>query len=724
MQLKLKPKIAAVKSFKPGSRPAQVNVEVKAAIERYLRLSGGGRFSRNRQLYARPWFLVLGPADSGKSTLLSNPVITPQFSYPSEDDGFVSGTNAPLLQWRFCDEAVWIDVSGKLLDTGIPEEFNQILSALKSLRPKSPADGIVIVLNIDTILNTDQNGAKEIGGILRQQLDMIIKNWGIEVPVFLLFSHSDKITGFDESFSDPSGNWSERSLGAVISANEPRLPRHVFLEEFKDLINSLKSIRLKMLAREKDQQRRNLICQYPINMESIREKLGTLIAMLFKPSSFTGKPLFTGFFFTSCKSVQTNDGNLGDSSLDLGNTLANHPLNLHKIMQAGKPKAPPSKKITYFARPVFSSLIPQYSFTGNKTRLKRREETRSSFIRIAAGAVVCALVLWLVWWASFNVMSYENRVKENLTVTVDQSLEGIVNLSRISNLYHLTEKYADNHRTIPMILTGYNAQHMHSSVKRVYFEQIYRNIALPCSTILVDSIQTMIGYDDSSPLNNFSALKGSLQALLHISKARRTYSDLTLSPSDTEYIASVLFSSVQKAYGINIQNEMAQQLKLIVNDYVSMIAHNKYEPLLALGPDTLNPVLVRQAQRKLVDLFNYDAVYSSAIRRCIDQSKQLYLDDILPDAGAIVLRAQKPLCESFTPKGWAAIVNPAFDDASRRLNKVEKWVKGENEINTSRIAASRDELYSFLVKRYLEDVNTAWRDFFNFTGSGDIWVDQ
>jgi type VI protein secretion system component VasK len=715
MQLKLNPKKAAVKATKASSKPVQLNIEIKAAIDSYLRASGSSLFNRNRQLYTRPWFLVLGPGESGKSTLFSSPVITPQFSYPGESEGHVSGTSAPSLQWRFCDEAVWIDVSGKVFDNNESEEFDSILSSLKSLRPKSPVDGIILVIDIDKLQNSDQNGAKEIGGALRKQIDILIKNWGIELPVFLILSNTDKIIGFNEIFCDPSGKWNECSLGAIIPENDSLLPRHIFLQEFRDMVHSLKSIRLKMLAREKDQQKRNLICRFPVSMESIREKLGTLIAMLFKPSTFTGKPLFAGFFFTSCQDIKSDKSLLSESSFDLGNTLASHPLNINKEHQGTKGKGPFSKTITYFARPLFTSIIPQQSFASNKTRLRRIKDTRNSLVWISSAAVACSLILWLVWGAFFNVRSFDNRAKKIAAVPVDQSLEGIMNLGRLSDMYHLTKKYAENHRSIPMILTGYNAHRMHESISKIYFEHIRRNIALPCSTILVDSIQTMIGYDNSSPLNNFSALKGSLQALIHISKARKTYGDLLLSPADTQHITSVLFNDVQKAYGIKAENEIAQNLKKVVHDYVDMIAHDQYGSLLALGPDTLYPRLVKQAQQKLVDLFNYEAVYSSTIRRCIDESKELYLTDILPDAGTALV-SKKPLSEIFTPQGWKKIVNPTLDNDSRRLNKVEKWVKGDNEINVS--GANRDELYSFLVKRYLEDVNTAWRDFLSSLDPG------
>ncbi len=403
-----------------GSRVVyeRVKREVNEAISRYLETVTRKGFLKKSALYERPWFLVLGPEKSGKTQLLSGSGLHFPVKYPSERDGVVLEDGGGIV-WNFGNDAVWVDVPGRMIGDNSADEWRAAVSAIREVRPERAIDGVVVVVDAKRILDADVKGAKAIAGSIRKDLDELIAVWGIEFPVYLVVSKSDEITGFNSVFRDPAGKWNEQILGATLSgAQQKALPRYTFFEEYEYLSSSLKNIRLRMLAKEKDVGRRRLICRFVIHFEGIQEKLANFVAELFKPSSYEGKPVFRGFYFTSCQSHGEGEVGEQEEQINVSQTIISHPLNPHRADASDTP--PPQmvrrKSInSFFTSSLFKDVIPSGMSLVRKTQKMTRKEMIRYYTLAAVVAVITFVFGWYVFISAKNSISLNNEVKRDIT---------------------------------------------------------------------------------------------------------------------------------------------------------------------------------------------------------------------------------------------------------------------------------------------------------------------
>jgi len=113
-----------------------------SSVLSFLKKNSIGRGTR----YRSPWFLVLGTADSGKSSLLENSGISMSLREGAADFGASHG-----LKWRFFDAGVLLDVPGEFFlnsdETASDErKWKSLLRNLVRYRPQRPMDGVVLTI--------------------------------------------------------------------------------------------------------------------------------------------------------------------------------------------------------------------------------------------------------------------------------------------------------------------------------------------------------------------------------------------------------------------------------------------------------------------------------------------------------------------------------------------------------------------------------------------------
>src|SRR5215471_12470486 len=98
-----------------------------------------------KKVRSRPCFLLLGPADSGKTDLMND---LPRVFY-NQDLTWMDEVNAGVAQWRF-DRAEVLEVAGNIFapanGNGADNEWKNFLTQLQRRRPRRPVDGVVLTL--------------------------------------------------------------------------------------------------------------------------------------------------------------------------------------------------------------------------------------------------------------------------------------------------------------------------------------------------------------------------------------------------------------------------------------------------------------------------------------------------------------------------------------------------------------------------------------------------
>jgi len=101
------------------------------------------------------------------------------------------------------NEAILLDTAGRWsTDDDDREEWLAFLDLLKKTRPKKPINGILLAISA-TDLQGNEEQIGELATTLRERIDEVIARLELVVPVYLIITKCDLISGFVETFGEP-----------------------------------------------------------------------------------------------------------------------------------------------------------------------------------------------------------------------------------------------------------------------------------------------------------------------------------------------------------------------------------------------------------------------------------------------------------------------------------------------------------------------------------------
>jgi type VI secretion system protein ImpL len=249
-------------------------------------------------LYARPWYVIIGPPGAGKTTALLKSGV--QFPFADSALKGVGGTRN--LDFWFADDAVLIDTAGRYTtqtsDAAVDHKgWDSFLKLLRRTRPLQPINGVLVAIGLDELLNCDRAGLDDHAAAVRRRLLELRRALEVSAPVYVLFTKADLLAGFGEFFDDLDVEGRRAILGATLPLDTPTSLEAV-LAEFDAVVQALADRVAKRLQEETDPHRRSLILGFPSQIASLRARLsrfldGALLAEKDAP------PLFRGFYLTS-----------------------------------------------------------------------------------------------------------------------------------------------------------------------------------------------------------------------------------------------------------------------------------------------------------------------------------------------------------------------------------------------------------------------------------------
>lgn len=162
-----------------------------------LRKSKNGR----RHLNVLPWYVIIGPPGSGKTTAIVNSGL----QFPLADKlgkaaiGGVGGTRN--CDWWFTNEAVLIDTAGRYTTQESDAEADNaawlgFLGLLKKYRKRQPINGAMIAISLSDLSLQDEMTQKSHAQAVRRRLSELRERLGVRFPVYVLFTKADLIAGF------------------------------------------------------------------------------------------------------------------------------------------------------------------------------------------------------------------------------------------------------------------------------------------------------------------------------------------------------------------------------------------------------------------------------------------------------------------------------------------------------------------------------------------------
>jgi len=342
-------------------------------------------------VYDLPWYIVVGPQDSGKSSIIAQSGFTFSYTDPKKSAGQSGVFPTTTCDLWVANEALFIDPSGKYLarDDSI-SAWHDTLIQIKKHRRAKPIDGLVLVVDTAHLMGLDDDSLREEADRIRAFLDLATTEFGMVFPIYLLFNKSDLVEGFQEFFHSLTGR-EESPLGATFRREQYRHPRpeEAFEAEFEQIYRSLVLHRTAFLMGRSERDLENVFA-FPEQLSLLKERLSAFVGILFQPSQFRERPLFRGFYFTSASQ--------GGQHLNL---VADQ---IQSKTGLPKPENPDQSRgaKSYFVHPLLSRVIlPDRHLASVSTQVMRRR----ALIRTAVGCivgVVLPLILLLLAWGSFK----------------------------------------------------------------------------------------------------------------------------------------------------------------------------------------------------------------------------------------------------------------------------------------------------------------------------------
>lgn len=338
-----------------------------------------------------PWYLLLGPEGSGKTSLLEFSGL--DFPLNTRDQQGVTNEVAGTryADWYFAEHAVLIDSSGRYLSQPDPQVdslgWNTLLGLLRNRRQRS-LNGVLINLPVDLLLGENQQALENQARQIRQRLLEINRRLGMEVPVYLVLSKADLLLGFDEYFDNLSSDENDQVLGVSFRKDQDGTDLQVVRQQFQDLLQRLNSQVIMRLHQERDIGRRGRILDFPHQLGRLGEPLSLLIELAFAGNRYQSAAQLRGFYLTSAPSVR---GGLDPLTASIGRNLGPGSAAV-PAARSGRPR---------FIRHLLSRVIfPEAELAGLDEREVKRIHWRQRLMFGTAAA--CLIVAGLAWANSFS----------------------------------------------------------------------------------------------------------------------------------------------------------------------------------------------------------------------------------------------------------------------------------------------------------------------------------
>ena len=257
---------------------------------------------RRGYLYEQPWFVLIGPPGSGKTTALLNSGLSFPLAQEDGSDAAVGGVGGTrLCDWWFADEAVLIDTAGRYTtqdsDATVDRAgWHGFLDLLRRTRPRQPINGVIVVISITDILAAEDDARAAHARAVRRRVSEISDRLRLRVPVYVLISKADRLTGFNEYFDDLDAE----SRGQVWGMTFP-LSKGVesFAQEYRLLLERLDARLFERLQTERGPDRRALIAGFPLQAASLARPLADFLGQAFGGTKLDPAPFLRGIYISS-----------------------------------------------------------------------------------------------------------------------------------------------------------------------------------------------------------------------------------------------------------------------------------------------------------------------------------------------------------------------------------------------------------------------------------------
>lgn len=405
-----------------------------------LRQSGIGKSA----LATLPWYIIIGPPGSGKSTALT----ASGLEFPKVGTGLngiqgVGGTRN--CEWWFTNEGILLDTAGRYTSVEDDrEEWVGFLDMIKSARSRTPINGVIVAISVADLATASEEELNGHAKNVRARLDELCQRLETVFPVYLLFTKCDLLTGFVDFFEDLTRAEREQVWGFTFPFKPMNAERYqqIFRRELQGLYERVARKRLQLLTTERPLEKQQQVYSFPLQLASVEEQLNSFLGKVFRENPYQETAILRGFYFSS----GTQEGNPIDQVMaSMRAAFGIQP----GAVAAGQ--EPPREKKSYFLTGLFRKLIfPDSVLARSLASAEKRR--RATHLAMISGGVAASLLFVVGLLTSFiGNRSVALRAESGVqAVRAAQADPNTPALERLGSLELLRESVHELH--------GYEAQ--------------------------------------------------------------------------------------------------------------------------------------------------------------------------------------------------------------------------------------------------------------------------
>lgn len=707
-------KMDSEESKKAGEGEGEAGEEVTdldALLEEAQGRLEEAQLEKGAGLATLPAVLVLGETGSAKTSTLLHCGLSPELlAGQMSDESHLLPT--PTCNLWLAERCVFVEMAGKLL--GDSEAWGKLTkrllpgkgAALLGTAREAPRAALVCV-DAESLLAPSPDPLAATARKLRAQLAELAQLLGINLPVYVLFTRTDRIPFFTEYVSKLTDDEAARIVGATLPIVERR--RGAYDEEetarlnsvFERIFRGLCHARPNYLARETNAAQLSAIYEFPREFRKIRVPLVRLLVELGRPSQLTAGPFLRGFYFSGVRPILVNEmapapAESQPSQAAGGRIGATGIFRAQSGLAAG-PAA---------ARIVGTRKVPQWVLVGKLFHdLLLADQTAQSASASSVRAsmprrilLLAASVLCLLYSGALAVSYSQNRSLEggileaskgiaavDSAPTASASLDSLQKLETLRQSLDRLESYRRKGAPWSYRFGLYGGDPLYADVRQVYFAHFRQLLLQPAQSTIVDSLDAL----PAAPGPDYGPTYDSLKAYL-----------ITTSNHDkstSAFLAPVLLNRWSANRNIDAPRlDLARKQFEFYSD--ELRAENPFSSVN-------DAAVVGKARQYLAQFGSFERVYQAMLADAAKAGPPLNFNKQFPGSAEEVVDGYD-VAAPFTKPGWAFMRN-ALKNPDKYFAG-EAWVLGDQ----GSAGIDRAKLAQQLTDQYHSDFIKQWRAYF------------
>lgn len=651
-----------------------LKTKLDAAIATIKRAGLYGKLNRNVK-YQLPWYMVIGPQNSGKTTLLE----CSGLDFPlNQTDGHYTRyiEHSQHCEWYFANHAVLLDAAGRFFDQHENELskpiWGQFLKALRNKRRRRPLNGVILTIDITTLQSPDESAIEVQARYVRERLQELRHDLSSDMPIYFLLTKMDKVEGFEPFFSYLSREDMDQVFGITFNEGEGQQASKI-KHEFEKLILRIDSQVMSRLHDERDVMKRAELLQFPRQLSFLAERLALFSELAFTQTRYHQASHLRGVYLTSVPEPTNTHTESTTSRIGQNLGISSRVLPTYKHQRG------------FFIRKLLEEVIfPNSELATLDEKYEQQVKIKNMAVYAASFAVVIGF--GALWATSFLANHHKQQALLDLSNDYNQHIVHVSPLApsidllpTLNTLLAATQVYSTDRDNMIDEVAGLQQKDKLQQAADLAYQRSLLSLLLP-------KVASELEYQVANNQENREFLTPSLRAYLMLN----------------------LHEHLDKAY---LEQWMALHWSYLysgsANEQKQLQTHFSHLLAIPFEPVQLNENLVAKSRKFLREANTSELVYQQLKQDAKEMAlRDIKISDHLGPNQNLFNHAHTVIPGLYTQEGYKAVfLSKGLDQVKELID--ENWVIGlSSDLSANEIRG----LYAEVEDLYFHDYIKYWKD--------------